>query len=59
MSKTANVLQNLWVDKDKMLENIANQKGLVMAEKVMIELVNHGIGRDALHEVLHSASFED
>ena len=58
LSKTANVLQNLWVDKDKMLENIANQKGLVMAEKVMIELVNHGIGRDEAHEVLRSASFE-
>ena len=58
LSKTANVLQNLWVDKDKMLENIANQKGLVMAEKVMIELGNHGIGRDEAHEVLRSASFE-
>ena len=58
LSKTANVLQNLWVDKDKMLENIANQRGLVMAEKVMIELVNHGIGRDEAHEVLRSASFE-
>ena len=41
-----------------MLANIASQKGLVMAEKVMIELVGHGIGRDEAHEILRSASFE-
>ena len=29
-----------------------------MAEKVMIELVSHGIGRDESHEILRSASFE-
>ena len=58
MSKTANVLTNLWVDAERMLQNIANQKGLVMAEKVMIELVGHGIGRDEAHEILRSASFE-
>ena len=29
-----------------------------MAEKVMIELVGHGIGRDESHEILRSASFE-
>ena len=58
ISKTANVLTNLWVDRDRMLANIASQKGLVMAEKVMIELVGHGIGRDESHEILRSASFE-
>ena len=58
MAKTANVLTNLWVDSERMLANIASQKGLVMAEKVMIELVSHGIGRDEAHEILRSASFE-
>ena len=29
-----------------------------MAEKVMIELVEHGIPRDEAHEILRSASFE-
>ena len=58
IAKTANVLTNLWVDGERMLANIANQKGLVMAEKVMIELVSHGIGRDESHEILRSASFE-
>ncbi len=58
MKKTADVLTNLWVDSQRMLENISNQKGLVMAEKVMIELVSHGIGRDEAHEIMRAASFE-
>ena len=41
-----------------MRENISNQKGLVMAEKVMIELVDHGVSRDEAHEIMRSASFE-
>ena len=47
----------MWVDKKRCLENIHSQKGLVMAEKVMIELVNHGISRDEAHEILRTASF--
>ena len=58
ISKTRNVLTNMWVDADRCLENIKAQRGLVMAEKVMIELVEHGIPRDEAHEILRSASFE-
>lgn len=58
IAKTSSVLSTLWVDSERMLANIASQKGLVMAEKVMIDLVNHGIGRDEAHEILRSASFE-
>jgi adenylosuccinate lyase len=58
MAKTCDVLTNLWVDSERMLANIASQKGLVMAEKVMIDLVSHGIGRDEAHEILRTASFE-
>ena len=57
MAKTADVLTNMWVDKDRCLANIHSQKGLVMAEKVMIELVDHGVPRDEAHEVLREASF--
>ena len=57
MAKTADVLTNMWVDKERCLANIHAQKGLVMAEKVMIELVNHGVARDEAHEVLREASF--
>tara|TARA_B100000900_G_scaffold195655_1_gene165571 strand:+ start:1663 stop:3012 length:1350 start_codon:yes stop_codon:yes gene_type:complete len=57
MAKTADVLTNMWVDKDRCLANIHAQRGLVMAEKVMIELVDHGVPRDEAHEVLREASF--
>ena len=55
MAKTADVLTNMWVDKDRCLANIHAQKGLVMAEKVMIELVDHGVPRDEAHEVLRES----
>ncbi|MEC8249050.1 MAG: adenylosuccinate lyase [Candidatus Thermoplasmatota archaeon] len=58
IAKTRQVLTNMWVDADRCLENIKSQRGLVMAEKVMIELVEHGIARDEAHEILRSASFE-
>jgi adenylosuccinate lyase len=57
MTKTADVLTNMWVDKERCLANIHAQRGLVMAEKVMIELVDHGVARDDAHEVLREASF--
>ncbi|MBN29265.1 MAG: adenylosuccinate lyase [Euryarchaeota archaeon] len=57
MSKTADVLTHMWVDKERCLANIHAQRGLVMAEKVMIELVDHGVARDDAHEVLREASF--
>ena len=47
----------MWVDAARCLKNIEDQRGLVMAEKVMIELTSHGIGRDEAHEILRTASF--
>ena len=56
--KTRQVLTNMWVDAERCLENIKSQRGLVMAEKVMMELVDYGIPRDEAHEILRGASFE-
>jgi len=56
VTKTTKVLTNLWVDADRMMTNIDSQRGLVMAEKVMIALVDAGIPRDEAHEVLREAS---
>ncbi|CAI8231762.1 MAG: Adenylosuccinate lyase [Methanobacteriota archaeon] len=56
--KTTKVLTNLWVDKDRMMSNITSQKGLVMAEKAMLALVEKGVSREEAHEVLRAASME-
>ncbi len=56
--KTDQVLGKLVVDAPRMLANIESQNGLVMAEKVMIALVDKGMPRDEAHEVLRSASME-
>ena len=58
ISKCDKVLSGLVVDRDRMRKNIEDQKGLIMAEKVMLELVNRGMPRDLAHEELRSASME-
>ena len=55
--KTRQVLTNMWVDAERCMENILAQRGLVMAEKVMIDLVERGVPRDEAHEILREASF--
>jgi adenylosuccinate lyase len=56
--KCDRVLSKLGVDAERMRYNIDAQKGLVMAEKLMIALVDNGMARDVAHEVLRSASME-
>jgi len=56
--KCDRVLRKLVVDAEKMKSNIDSQNGLVMAEKVMLVLVDKGMSREEAHEVLRSASME-
>ena len=56
MEKCNRVMSKCVVDTVNMRANIDRQNGLVMAEKVMIELVDAGIPRDEAHELLRSAS---
>ena len=56
IAKCDRVLSGLVVNRAKMKENIESQNGLIMAEKVMLELVDRGMPRDIAHEVLRSAS---
>jgi len=56
LAKCDRVMGKCVVDSDNMHANIERQNGLVMAEKVMIELVDAGIPRDHAHEILRSAS---
>jgi adenylosuccinate lyase len=56
LAKTDRVMAKCVVDKENMRINIERQNGLVMAERVMIDLVDAGIPRDQAHEILRGAS---
>ena len=56
LEKSNRVMSKCVVDSDRMLANIESQNGLVMAEKIMLELVDEGIHRDRAHEILRAAS---
>jgi len=56
LAKCDRVMAGCVVDPVRMLANIESQKGLVLAEKMMMELVEDGMPRDAAHEVMRLAS---
>jgi len=58
LDKCNKVLSRLVVNRDKMIENIESQNGLVMAERLMLALVDSGMPRDRAHEELRAASME-
>ena len=57
-SKCNRVLSDLSIDRERMLRNIEAQRGLIMAEKVMLELVERGMPRDEAHEELRAVSMK-
>ena len=56
LTKSDRVMSKCVVDAERMLANIESQNGLVMAEKIMLALVDEGIHRDQAHEILRAAS---
>ena len=58
LDKCNRVLSRLAVNRERMMENIESQNGLVMAERLMLALVDSGMPRDEAHEVLRGASME-
>tara|TARA_B100000003_G_scaffold126306_1_gene113201 strand:+ start:3324 stop:4553 length:1230 start_codon:yes stop_codon:yes gene_type:complete len=54
--KCTSVMKNLVINREQMKINLENQRGLIMAEKVMLELVDRGVSRDVAHEILREAS---
>ena len=58
MMKTDRVMRNLTIDAVRMRKNIESQNGMVMAEKVMLALVERGVTREDAHEILRSASMQ-
>ena len=56
LAKSDRVMGKCVVDEERMLGNIESQNGLVMAEKIMLALVDEGIHRDQAHEILRATS---
>jgi adenylosuccinate lyase len=56
LTKTRKMVASLAVNKERMLSNMAMAKGKIMAEAVMISLVEKGMGRQVAHEVVRRAS---
>jgi len=56
LAKCDRVMGKCVVDAKRMKANIESQNGLVMAEKMMLALVDSGMHRDNAHEVLRGAS---
>jgi adenylosuccinate lyase len=56
LTKTSSVFATLVVFPERMQENLASTKGLIMAEAVMISLVKKGVGRQDAHELMRNLS---
>ena len=52
------VFKNLQVYPERMLENLENSKGLPMAEAVMTNLIEKGMGRGDAHELMRTCSLK-
>ena len=52
------ILQGLEFDEVKIEENLNLTKGACLTEKIMVELVNKGIGRQEGHEILRQAAIK-
>jgi len=53
---SAEVLSGLVFDEEKIEQNLGLTKGLIMAERVMIRLVEKGVGRQEAHAMVRDAS---
>ncbi len=58
LAKTDLVFSNLLIDKERMRKNLDSSMGMVMAEAVMIALVDKGMGRQEAHELVRKCSMQ-
>jgi adenylosuccinate lyase len=56
MAKSVRMFSTLLVDAERMRSNIELSRGLIMAEAVMIALVEKGMGRQEAHELVRQCS---
>ncbi|NVM53713.1 MAG: adenylosuccinate lyase [Candidatus Helarchaeota archaeon] len=58
LSQLILILEGLEFNYDNIKRNLELTKGLILSEKVMIELVRKGIGRQEAHEILRSVGIQ-
>jgi len=58
INELTKILQGLEFDEEKIEENLNLTKGACLAEKIMVELVNKGLGRQEGHEILRQAAIK-
>ena len=58
LQQMINILREAVFDENKIEENLNLTKGACLSEKVMVELVKRGIGRQKAHEMLRKAAIK-
>ena len=56
INELTKIIQGLEFDEIKIKQNLNLTKGAILAEKIMVELVDKGIGRQEGHEILRQAA---
>lgn len=57
LNRMAEVIQNLYVDTSRMLENLESSKGQVFSSLLLISLVQKGMSHSSAYELIQSLSF--
>jgi adenylosuccinate lyase len=58
INELINNLRNVVFDEEQIEKNLNLTKGACLAEKIMVNLVNKGIGRQESHEILRKAAIK-
>ncbi len=58
INESTKILQGLEFDENKIEDNLNLTKGACLAERIMVELVSKGIGRQEGHEILRQAAIK-
>ncbi len=52
LNRMMNVISNLYVDKDRMIENIGSTKYVFFSQKVMLSLIEKGLSREEAYDLV-------
>jgi len=58
ISQMKNMVKNLEFDEEQIEKNLNLTKGAILAERIMVDLVKKGIGRQDAHEILRTAAIK-